>query len=479
MSFSSPSASGPPPSLPTCRPSPLRTSAAVLRDTWREFRDARVLWLLLAAIALLFAVALSARVAPQPAGRGYLDLAAKALSADLTGIDLVEDSLSSLVGRLDGSLSWIVAAEPTAAGQQDAPTTSWSVTLARSVVPLVGSPETPAEVRERFGRIPDGRLWTVREIRETTGSVAAALGHQTWQMVVDPGPDLRLLWPHRFTLFADSLELTRPEGAPLGLEVFILQKLLSNGIGGSVLLLVSVVVTAAFVPNMLRRGTLELLLVRPLPRWQLIVFKYMSAFLFVGGLLGLLVLATWLVTGLLTSLWSPGIILALPSLLLFFALLLSVSVFTGVLTRSATAAMLATVASWAVLFVLGLMHSQTVASRLREEDFGKPRPVSVADALRSRQPARDSRQDARPKAPPFHTSTVSRVIEALYEVLPHTEDLDTMVDRQLMRGFAVGGRLRRLVESPDFTWAGGVGLTLVHTACFLAAACLIFSRRDP
>jgi hypothetical protein len=55
----------------------------------------------------------------------------------------------------------------------------------------------------------------------------------------------------------------------------------------------------------------------------------------------------------------------------------------------------------------------------------------------------------------------------------------TMVDRQLMRDFAVGGRLRQLIESPDFQWARGVGLALVHAAAFLAAACVVFTRRDP
>ena len=253
---------------------------------------------------------------------------------------------------------------------------------ARDVSALIAELHSTAdEMTSRFGQIPDGRLWTVREIRETTTGMAAAVGSQTWELTVDPGPDLRILWPHRFSLFGDSLELTRPEGAPLGLEVFILQKLLSNGIGGTILLLVSVVVTAAFVPTMIRKGTLELLLVRPLPRWQLIVFTYVAALLFVAALLALLILATWLATGLLTGLWSPGIILALPSLLLFFALLLSVSVFTGVVTRSAVAAMLVTVAYWAVLFVVGLMHLQVVASRIREETADKPRPVSVADVL--------------------------------------------------------------------------------------------------
>jgi ABC-type transport system involved in multi-copper enzyme maturation permease subunit len=462
----------------SCRPGPLRSFAAILRDAWLAFLDARILWLLLAAIVVLFAVALSARVEPHTGGRRYLDLAARALSADMTGIDLSKDSLADVAGRLDGSLSMITMAEPVPNTAADGPGTTWSVTLTRNVVPVVGSLATADEIASRFGQIPDGRLWTVREIRETTTGLAAAVGNQTWELTVDPGTDLRILWPHRFSLFGDSLELTRPEGAPLGLEVFILQKLLSNGIGGTILLLVSVVITAAFVPTMIRKGTLELLLVRPVPRWQLIVFTYVAALLFVAVLLGLLILATWVVTGLLTGLWSPGIILALPSLLLFFAMLMSVSVFTGVVTRSAVAAMLVTVAYWAVLFVVGLMHMQVVASRIREETADKPQPVSVADALRPRpQPAR--REQASSARAPFHKTRVAGVVEGIYAVLPHSEDLDTMVDRQLMRDFAVGGRLRQLMESPDFTWARGIGLTLAHTAAFLIAACVIFSRRDP
>ena len=62
----------------SCRPGPLRSFAAILRDAWLAFRDARILWLLLAAIVVLFAMALSARVEPLSAGRRYLDLAARA-----------------------------------------------------------------------------------------------------------------------------------------------------------------------------------------------------------------------------------------------------------------------------------------------------------------------------------------------------------------------------------------------------------------
>lgn len=451
----------------------VRSALAILRDSWLEFRDARVLWLLAAAIAILFVTALSGRVEPRPAGRTFLDLAAKTLGADLDGFDLATETVGDVVARLDGSLAWVTAAEPLG---DDIPESSWKVTLARNTVPLVGKPETTEAVRQRFGTIPDGRLWRVAEIRETTNRITSALGGQTWELTVAPGPDLRILWPHRFTLFFGGMDMTPEQGAPLGLEVFILQKLLCTGIGSTILLLVCVVVTAPFVPTMLRKGTLELLLVRPVPRWQLIVFKYAAALAFVAVLLGALILATWVVTVVLADVRSPGVVLALPSLLLFFALLLAVSVCTGVITRSAPAAMLVTVSYWAVLFIVGLLHQQSVASRLREENVGRPRPTSMVETLRGRKPSVD-----KPQSPgsAFHKSTVGRFADAVYAVLPHTEDLDTMVDRQLMRDFAIGGRLRMLVESGDFSWRSGIGLTLLHTAAYLALACVIFARRDP
>ena len=45
-------------------------------------------------------------------------------------------------------------------------------------------------------------------------------------------------------LFGDTVQLTGARGAPLGLEVLILQKLLATGLGGTILLLVCVAVTA-------------------------------------------------------------------------------------------------------------------------------------------------------------------------------------------------------------------------------------------
>jgi hypothetical protein len=478
---------------PRCRPNAGLTSAAIARDCWRAFLDAKILWLLLAAILILFGIALTARITPRPAGRGALEISAAALAADLEDadqVDLVATDLASLAKRLDGSLSWIVSAEPipTAGtttgisgraenGQAESPAMSWRVTLSRSRLPWTGDDGAERAILERFGRLGGARLWRARDVEETTGGFGRLTGTRTFTFIADPGEDLRLVWPHRFTLFGDTLELTRSEGAPLGLEVLILQKLLSTGIGGTILLLVGIAITAAFVPNMLRRGTLELLLVRPIPRWQLVVFTFLPGTLFVSALLGVLVFATWLVTGLLAGVWSTGIVVALSSLVLFFMLVHSVSVLAGVVTRSPQAAMLVAVAYWAVLFLVGTMHAQVVASRLRAENEGRPRPTGVADLLRGRKP--EMEKPLPPGRTPFHESLIGRTADLVYLVLPRTEDLDTMVDRQLVRDFAVGGRLQRLVESGAFSWTGGIGLTLLHTLVHLAAACAVFTLRDP
>ena len=469
------------------RPGLLRSFLAMLADAWREFLDAKILYILLAVIGLIFAVALTGHIEPlqggaelpdkkkQPGGKNYLEICAKSLAANLDGLDLSREKMADIAGRVTGSLYSVAKAQ--SVDGTDLPASRWTLTLNRNAIPLVGGLETADQIRARFGKIADGHLWQVTAIRETTPPLAKAIGQQSWDLEVAPGPDLRMLWFNRFTLFADSLEMTPPMGAPLGLEVLILQKLLTTGLGGSVLLLVSVVVTAAFVPNMLRKGTLELLLVRPIPRWRILVFKYIGSLLFVGALLGLLIASAWLVTGILADIWSPGILLALPSLLLFFALLLSVSTFTGVLTRSTLAAMLVTVAYWVVLFIVGQLHSQVVASQIRDREAGKPVQLTVAQTLRGMKANRQPPPD--PNRVPVHRTRLAAVVEAAYTVLPHTEDLDTMVDRQLMRDFAVAGAMRVVAESGEFSWFSGLGLTLAHLFTFLLASCVIFSRRDP
>ena len=159
----------------------------MLGDAWREFLDAKILYLLLVLIGLLFGTALTGKIEPLPSGKSYLDLAARALAADLSGLDLAKENFADIAGRVTGSLYSISKAEPLG---EDLPGGKWRVTLKRNAIPLLGKAESIGEIQERFGRIADGRLWIAEEVREEgLGTFAKAMGQQSWQMTVAPGPD--------------------------------------------------------------------------------------------------------------------------------------------------------------------------------------------------------------------------------------------------------------------------------------------------
>ena len=135
-------------------PGSLRAFAAMFRDTWREFLDAKVLYLVLLAIGLLFATAVSGRIQPLAGGRAYVDLAARAMAADLVGFDLATQPVTDMAGRLEGAVWAASAAEPLG---PDLPATPWKVTLSRTFVPLAVK---PAATPSGAGETIRGRSWT-------------------------------------------------------------------------------------------------------------------------------------------------------------------------------------------------------------------------------------------------------------------------------------------------------------------------------
>src|SRR5262249_29088777 len=87
-------------------------------------------------------------------------------------------------------------------------------------------------------------------------------------------------WPHTVKIFFGSVTLTRE--ASLGFVLWLLEDQLINGLGSGVALLISMIITAFFIPNMLRKGSIDLLVSKPIGRPQLLIYKYIGgpAFLF-------------------------------------------------------------------------------------------------------------------------------------------------------------------------------------------------------
>src|SRR5262249_59994152 len=122
---------------------------------------------------------------------------------------------------------------------------------------------------------------------------------------------------------------------PLGLQLWFIEDMVIWGSGAWLGLLASVAVTAFFIPNMLQKGTLEPLLVKPIRRWQLLVYKYLGGLTFIFVTTTVVVLGVWLALGLRSGLWAPGFLLIIFVLTFYFAVLYAVSTLFGVLTRNA------------------------------------------------------------------------------------------------------------------------------------------------
>ena len=112
-------------------------------------------------------------------------------------------------------------------------------------------------------------------------------------------PETVRIWPHALTVGYGAL--TIPAEVGVGVVVYTIEDFLVAGLGAGVAMLLSTIITAFFIPNMLRKGTVDLLISKPIHRWALLLSKY------VGGLtfMFFISLATWLASG---SCWGsvPG-----------------------------------------------------------------------------------------------------------------------------------------------------------------------------
>jgi hypothetical protein len=232
--------------------------------------------------------------------------------------------------------------------------------------------------------------------------------------------------------------------------VYHFEELLVSGFGSWGAVLISVLVTASFVPSMLSRGTLEPLLVKPLARWRLLLYKYLGGLIFIALNATLAVGGVWLVLGLRSGLWCHRLLLLVPLLTFGFAILYAVSVLVGVLTRSPVVSILITCLVWLLLYGVGWAHGYFHQEGDRE--------ASQAAA-----------------AGPAVVATV----DVLHAVLPRTKDLDELTSDLLGSDLLVVLReepVRPAATAPR--WGESLIVSVLFIAVMVGLACLRFSTRD-
>ncbi len=411
--------------------------------------------------------------------------------------DLYDLELQRLMARAAHQMAQtgmyeVVSASPVD-DEPDRPSSTFRVVLnVRTANPLawiLGSDSTAAEehIRKRFGAFERWRLVEIHQIEQLPSTQR---GQSKFAVLFRLTSQGKRLWPHDFCLFFGSLPVIR-EGAPLALQVFALENYVINGVGAWIAILVSIVITAFFIPNMLRKGTIDLLLVKPIHRTTLLLYKFVGGLLFILLNTALAVGGVWIALGLRSGIWSPGFLLSIPAITFFFALLYSVSTLFGVLTRSPIVSILLTVAVWFLLFIVGFIHVDIFGSIRKVETLDRQRqsatvaahllttpllpgvgPLTAASLLTS-DPVKHLEE------PLVSDNWFARTVAVLHFVLPRTRSLDHLLTRQMADDIPFGRVIAaRFLAPAEIPWTETVIVSLLFLVVMLGLACWRFATRD-
>jgi ABC-type transport system involved in multi-copper enzyme maturation permease subunit len=448
---------------------------AILKDSFREATDTRVFAVLLAFTAGLVLTFASLGFTPRPARDLLLG----------TSLANLEDSLARAgSGAGDSPPIFRLRAVEPVAGAPDRPGSPLRfLVLAQFVAPADAerTRRDPAPIEAflgqrfgRFGGVPAFEVTAARVVPAGDPTLPAPPNnHQVYfEVTTRPTAGTLRVWPHDSSLLFGALPLSggwqfllrrggppapgpstpdEEEAPPLGVQVLTFEELLVSGLGSWGTVLVSICVTSFFVPSMLHKGTLDLLLVKPLWRWRLLVYKYLGGLVFIAVNAALAVGGVWLVLGLRSGVWCHALLLLVPLLTFSFAVLYAVSVLVSVLTHSPVVSILITCLVWVLLWGVGWAHLHVYGG-------GPGRPEDpVVDV-----------------APPVATA-----VDALHCVLPRTGDINLLTSQLLSDDLTpetAGVPLAPANLAPR--WGETVGVSCLFIAVVLGLACVRFSTRD-
>ncbi len=193
-------------------------------------------------------------------------------------------------------------------------------------------------------------------------------------------------------------------------------------------ILFSIFVTASFVPIMLEKGNIDLLLSKPVSRDQMLLGKYFGGLLVVLLNIAFLVLGIWLIISIKFSYWNFSFLWSIVLITFSFAVLYAIIVLIGVLTKGSVLGMMISYLIYLVLSPLlsFLYHSGQI----------------------------------------FTSSEVTRwVIKILYYIIPQTSEVSGSITNQIVLG--------KTVENYNPVW-----ISLLFIILTMGIAISIFRKKD-
>jgi len=122
-------------------------------------------------------------------------------------------------------------------------------------------------------------------------------------------------------------------------------------------LFVSIFTTSGLITNLLKKGSIDLFLSKPVSRIHLIMGKYVGGILIVLLNVSYLIVGIWMLTALKFGYWDASILYSILTITFVFAVLYALMAFVGILTKSPVLPM---ILSYAIYIVLSPLIYQRV-----------------------------------------------------------------------------------------------------------------------
>ena len=131
--------------------------------------------------------------------------------------------------------------------------------------------------------------------------------------------------------------------------------------------IIALVSTASILPDFVDRGSIDLMLSKPIGRTRLFLTKFATGLLFAAMQVTVFTVASFLVIGVRGGDWEPWLFVAIPLVVIFYSYLFAVQAVVGMVTRSAIASVIAVMLFWLTLFLVQSGDGVTLAWRVTQE----------------------------------------------------------------------------------------------------------------
>ncbi len=131
--------------------------------------------------------------------------------------------------------------------------------------------------------------------------------------------------------------------------------------------IIALISTASILPDFVDRGSIDLMLSKPIGRTRLFLTKFATGLLFAAMQVTVFTIASFLVIGVRGGDWEPWLFVAIPLVVIFYSYLFAVQAVVGMMTRSVIASIIAVMLFWLTLFLVQSGDGVTLAWRVTQE----------------------------------------------------------------------------------------------------------------